>query len=286
MKIDLCLVKQLIDEQYPMYSNLDVKMVEHSGHDNRTFHLGNHMTIRLPSHKKYASQIEKEASYLPILQKGISLPIQKPLHIGKGTSYYPYPWSINEWLDGASASYERISDLNQFAMDLAHFLLELQSIDCSRGPKAGEHNFYSGGSLEVYKQDVYNTRHVFEGIFDTNRLLDIWEEALGAYDPSISVFVHGDIAVGNLLVKDGCLSAVIDFGILGTGDPSCDYVIAWTFLNASARKYFFEVLNCDEKTMKRAKGWALWKAMISYDPNDPESQLSKWALFCINELII
>ena len=45
------------------------------------------------------------------------------------------------------------------------------------------------------------------------------------------VWVHGDVAVGNLLVRDGRLAAVLDFGSSGVGDPACDIVIAWTFLS-------------------------------------------------------
>ncbi len=67
------------------------------------------------------------------------------------------------------------------------------------------------------------------------------------------------------LVKDGKLCAVIDFGILGVGDPSCDAAIAWTFFDDASRKVCKNEMNLDEKTWNRARGWALWKALITYD---------------------
>ena len=93
------------------------------------------------------------------------------------------------------------------------------------------------------------------------------------------------MAIGNLLVKNGKLSSVIDFGILGTGDPACDYVMAWTFFDSESRQVFKEELNCDEETLNRAKGWALWKALITYDINDKNSTSSQWAKYCIDELL-
>jgi aminoglycoside phosphotransferase (APT) family kinase protein len=75
--------------------------------------------------------------------------------------------------------------------------------------------------------------------------------------------VHGDIAAGNLLVSEGRLCAVIDFGCLGVGDPSCDLVIAWTFLGAVGRKAFRNALALNSATWDRARGWAIWKALVT-----------------------
>lgn len=116
------------------------------------------------------------------------------------------------------------------------FLIELQSIDASGGPLAGEHNFYRGGALAVYDEE---SRHAIEhnkDIFNEKLLRGIWELALASKWNSKPVWVHGDIAPGNLLVKDGKLCAVIDFGILGVGDPACDAAMAWTFLMRIAER--------------------------------------------------
>ena len=77
-----------------------------------------------------------------------------------------------------------------------------------------------------------------------------------------SVWFHGDVAAGNLLINEGELSAVIDFGGLAVGDPACDMVIAWTFLEQSSRRAFRERLNVSDAVWNRGRGWALWKAMI------------------------
>ena len=68
--------------------------------------------------------------------------------------------------------------------------------------------------------------------------------------------MHGDIAIGNLLVNNGELSAVIDFGQLGVGDPACDLVIAWTLFRDQSREVFKQAMSLDEQTWERAMGWA------------------------------
>lgn len=285
MNIDTNLVKTLIKEQYPNFSDLKIVEVENSGNDNRTFHLGDSMLVRLPSGKEYASQIEKEMYWLPKLSPYISLDIPLPLFKGNPTKEYPFNWGIYKWIEGETLTYKNILNLDLLAIDLAKFLNELQSIDATLGPKAGKHNFYRGGSLNIYDNETRIALKNLKNIFDTNSLENIWKKCLKSKYTNKPVWIHGDIAVGNLLIKEGRLSAVIDFGILGTGDPACDYVMAWTFFSNKSREIFKSHLKCDEETFERAKGWALWKALISYDIENPNSVISKWAANCINQIL-
>lgn len=132
IKINTELVKELIKIQFPEYSHLAITPVEKSGHDNRTFHLGNAMTVRLPSGKDYSSQVDKEVLYLPKLAKHLSMPISTPLKKGEPTEEFPYSWSINKWIDGDTVTSNNVNNLNAFAKDLANFLKELQSIDATK----------------------------------------------------------------------------------------------------------------------------------------------------------
>lgn len=93
------------------------------------------------------------------------------------------------------------------------------------------------------------------------RATEIWELAT-ASRPTEAVWVHGDIAPGNLLVRDGRLSAVIDFGLMAVGDPACDFAIAWTFLDSRERAAFRSAAGADDEAWSRARGWALWKAAM------------------------
>lgn len=265
--INVELVARLINEQFPEWSDLAIRPVKFSGNDNRTFHLGEHMSVRLPSAAAYAPQVEKEQMWLPKLSEKLSLPISTPLAKGNPSEEYPWPWSINKWIEGETLSHKNINDLNQFANDLGTFLVELQSIDASGGPFAGEHNFHRGGSIAVYDEE---SRYAIENNKDRlneEMLIEIWNLALDSQWNSEPVWVHGDIAPGNILVKDGELCAVIDFGILGVGDPACDAAMAWTFFDENSRKIFKNALKMDDETWNRARGWALWKALITFERN-------------------
>ena len=265
--INVSLVEKLIQEQFPEWAHLEVKPVKLSGHDNRTFHLGDQMSVRLPSDAAYAPQVEKENKWLPILSKELSLPISAPIAKGNPSEEYPWSWSINKWVEGETVTKENVHDLNEFATDLGSFLVALQSIDASNGPIAGAHNFYRGGLISVYDQEARVAIENNKDVFDEALLKHFWNLALRSTWERKPVWVHGDIAPGTLLVKDGKLSAVIDFGILGVGDPACDAAMAWTFFDKNSRNIFKEILRMDEETWNRARGWALWKALITYDAN-------------------
>lgn len=281
IEINSELVKNLINEQFPQWSHLKIRPVSKSGHDNRTFHLGDEMTVRLPSGKDYVAQIEKEITWLPYLQEHLDIPISKPIAIGKPGCNYPFPWSINKYIEGEPLDKHNINSLETFALELSKFLTKFQAINAANGPAAGIHNFYRGGNLSIYHHETINALDTLKDTLDTKQLLSIWNRAINSFADDIKVWVHGDIAPGNLLVKDGKLNAVIDFGILGVGDPACDYAMAWTFFDNKSRHLFLQDL--DQKMIARAQGWALWKALITY--NNPDNNIADNAKETINEIL-
>jgi aminoglycoside phosphotransferase (APT) family kinase protein len=262
MHIDAALVRQLIAAQFPQWAQLPITPVEPNGWDNRTFRLGAAMSVRLPSAPGYVAQVAKEQRWLPRLAAQLPLPIPVPLAQGQPSAAYPWPWSVYRWLDGETAYAAPIADLPAFAADVARFLRALQRIDATDGPLAGEHSFYRGGPLTVYDAETRAAIAALAGKIDTQAAAALWETALAATFGGPPVWVHGDVAAGNLLVQGGRLAAVIDFGCCAVGDPACDLVLAWTFLDAESRAAFRATLGADDATWARARGWALWKALI------------------------
>jgi aminoglycoside phosphotransferase (APT) family kinase protein len=262
-EIDATLVKQLIRTQFPEWAALPVAPIENGGWDHRTFRLGDSMSVRLPSALAYVAQVEKEHRWLPALRPHLPLPIPVPLGLGAPGAGYPWPWSIYGWLDGEPAQADRIHDLGRFAVDLAQFLVALRRIDARNGPVAGPHNFHRGGSLTVYDSETRWSISVLAGEIDVATVTEVWDAALATSWQGPPVWIHGDVAETNLLVKEGRLNGVIDFGCAGVGDPSCDLVIAWTFLDPASRKKFRSAAALDSATWRRARGWAIWKALIT-----------------------
>jgi aminoglycoside phosphotransferase (APT) family kinase protein len=220
------------------------------------------MSVRLPSGPGYAEQVEKEQRWLPGFSGQLTLTIPVPLAVGVPGSGFPWPWSVSRWLPGEPVATARPADPVAFAADLAGFLTALYRIDTAGGPPPGEHSCFRGAPLTVYDAQARRALKALHGEIDTARAAQVWAEALAAVWPGPPVWVHGDVADGNLLVDRGRLSAVIDFGCSAVGDPACDTVIAWTFLSGDSRRMFQSRLPVDRATWARGRGWALWKAMI------------------------
>ncbi|NDL55864.1 aminoglycoside phosphotransferase family protein [Phytoactinopolyspora mesophila] len=260
--IDAGLVRRLIAAQFPQWSGLPVTPVEKDGWDNRTYRLGDRLTARLPTHEAYVAAVDKEHRWLPRLAPVLPVSIPESLAKGSPGEGYPYPWSVRRWLDGDTARPDRIADLPAFAESVAEFILALQRADAVGGPRAGAHSFYRGAPPEHYDAETRRALFALDGRVDTARAGAVWKAALDASWTGTPVWFHGDIAHGNLLVRDGRLVAVIDFGTSGVGDPACDLVIAWTMFSGRSREAFRAAVGQDPGTWARARGWALWKALI------------------------
>lgn len=277
--INASLVTTLIASQFPQWADLPVAPVEFDGWDNRTFRLGDEMSVRLPSAAWYSEQAAKEHRWLPVLARLLPLRIPVPLAMGRPAAGFPWTWSVYEWIDGTIARHAVIDDLNDFATTLAGFLSALQQIDAAGGPRPGAHNFYRGAPLDTYDDETRRAIVALDGRVDTEAACAVWDAALAAKRQRSPVWFHGDVASGNLLVTDGRLSAVIDFGTSGVGDPACDLTVAWTFLSGDSRETFRAAVPADEAMWARSRGWALWKAVITLvehiDTNPREAAISR-----------
>ncbi len=307
--ITSALARKLISQQFPEYAHLRVSEVEKQGHDNRTYRLGDHMLIRMPTAENYALKVPKEQELLPKLARHLSISIPAPIKMGKPSEDYPYPFSIYKWLAGRSINLMTLNEeeMKKLAFDLAKFLKELQNIKDVDGPSPGQHNWWRGDHISIYdkgaREQIANLSHIIDG----NKVLDLWERACDTWWREPPVWIHGDFAIGNILVSNRhCepqsgeaiqensgsprfardddskaykLSAVIDFGGAAIGDPACDLVIAWTYFSGKSREIFIQEIDLDEETWLRARAWALWKATFELcnivDKTSPEARLQK-----------
>ena len=272
------LVSELVAVQFPAWRSLPVQPVDLNGWDNVTFRLGETLSVRLPSADAYAAQVEKEHRWLPVLAPQLPLPIPQPVAKGEPGCGFPRPWSVYRWLDGEPATSERVTDQVTFASDLAAFLRALYQVDSTGGPPAGLHSFHRGGPLTAYDQETHSAIADAGDRIDAPGAAAVWQAALDAAWSGGPVWVHGDIAASNLLVRSGQLHAVIDFGCCAVGDPACDLVIAWTYFTGRARRTFREALELDEATWARGRGWALWKAAITLRraADDIDAACTRW----------
>ena len=264
IEIDAALIGRLVASQFPEWADLPVEPVPSFGTDNAMYRLGNDMAVRLPRRQQNSGQLEKERRWLPRLAPLLPLAVPVPLATGKPAEDYPCEWSIYPWLAGETATAERIADFGQAATDLAGFIAALQRVDPSDGPPPSEHNSLRGVPLATRDESTRAAIAALGAAIDVKAVTAAWEAALSAPEwKRAPVWIHGDLDPRNLLVENGRLSAVIDFGCLGVGDPACDVMVAWKVFPAHTRNIFRTALSVDEATWARARGWALSQALIA-----------------------
>jgi aminoglycoside phosphotransferase (APT) family kinase protein len=252
--IDVSLVRRLLRSQFPLWSGLAVRPVDSAGWDNAIYRLGADLAVRLPLRRIGADQTAKEHRWLPALAP--RLPLAVPVPVGRGVpgDGYPWHWSVCPWLDGEIAAVAPAADLNQAAMSLARFVRALQAVDPAGGPRSE----FRGGPLAARDPATRASAEALRDSLDVRPVLGAW--AAAAAQPAWTgppVWTHGDLHPANLLICNGKLTGVIDFGLMCVGDPACDLMVAWTYLSAGARRVFRDALTIDDPTWARGRGWAL-----------------------------
>jgi aminoglycoside phosphotransferase (APT) family kinase protein len=258
VETDVSLVRRLLAAQFPHWAELPIAPVESAGTDNALYRLGDDMAVRLPRIHWATGQVDKEQRWLPKLAPVLPVAIPVPLGRGEPGEGYPWSWSVYGWLEGDNPSVDRLADPQQLAADLAAFIAALQRLDLADGPQAGR-----GVPLARRDTDTRTAIEALHGTVDTDAVTAVWEAALRAPEwTGAPVWLHSDLAPGNLLIIDGRLSGVIDFAGVGVGDPAGDLPVAWNLLPAEARNVFRAALGVDDATWERGRGWALSIALI------------------------
>ncbi|MGW6564364.1 aminoglycoside phosphotransferase family protein [Streptomyces sp. NPDC054975] len=256
------LVRRLIAAQFPQWAELPVTRVPSAGTDNDMYRLGERLAVRLPKNAGTAGSIAKEQRWLPHLAPHLPLPVPVPVGHGVPGEGFGLPWSVYDWLDGANAYDEPIVDLAHAAVELGRFGAAMRRVDANGGPRSfrgGHVTEWADGAMESAIQGLGA-----EGLFDAGLVTGAWESVLRLPQwVGPPRWVHGDLLPGNLLARDGRLSAVIDFGAVGTGDPACDMMAAWTLLTADTRPLFREAAQVDDATWARGRGWALCWGVVT-----------------------
>jgi aminoglycoside phosphotransferase (APT) family kinase protein len=261
---DARLVSRLVAEQFPEWASLDVAKLASAGTDNVIYRLGADKAVRLPRRPSAVAQIEKEQRWLPVLAPRLPLAVPVPLGRGAPGHAFPWPWSVYSWIEGEAATLERLDDRHAAARELAGFIRALSRIDPREGPRSGPHNSNRGVPLQARAAVVRDALLQQPPEIDRGAARAAWQAALAApVFQGEPVWLHGDLQSQNLLARSGRLCAVIDFGCLGVGDPACDLMVAWSLLSRSERASFRAVLDPDDATWARGRGWALYFGLVA-----------------------
>lgn len=256
--IESTVVRRLLEVQFPELAQLPIRPVESMGTVNVIFRLGDDLCVRLPRLEEGDWSLEREWTWLPRLAPHLPLGIPKPVAMGHPTSWYPFCWAIYQWIDGAPYADDLVDDECDVARDLGRFVAAMRSMERAKdAPRAGRR------PLRELDDVTRKAIKAANDVIDADAALAAWERALEApaWDGT-AVWIHANLLRPNLLIREGRLSAVIDFGSVGVGDPATDIIPAWSVFGPNGREVFRNELDVDDDTWNRARGIALHQAAL------------------------
>ncbi len=276
------LVGELLKAQFPAWADLPISPTVSTGTDNAIFQVGLPLVVRLPKVEWAAGQPAREHRWLPFLAAKLPLQIPESLALGLPDLGYPWHWSVHSWVVGTSATRGDL-DNPDAAERLATFVAAIGVIGASDGPESGAENSQRGVPLvnrDVSVRRALKQLHDEPGIEITQA---VWDDALSiAQWSGRPAWLHGDLQPSNLIIRDGQLVAVIDFGLMGVGDPACDLMSAWTCFTQASRRIFLSATGADEAALRRGRGWAVSTALIALayyrDTNPVMAEMSRSTL--------
>ncbi|MFD4027675.1 aminoglycoside phosphotransferase family protein [Streptomyces sp. NPDC058576] len=259
IEITADLVRDLLRQQHPDLAGLAVREVA-GGWDNQQWRLGDELAVRMPRTERAPELQRKERRWLPLLAPRLPLPVPHPVRVGEPSARFPKRWTIMTWVPGEPLDRTSISRGDHAADTLAGFLRALHVAAPAEAPGVSDRGAHPGEYTEGFD-------HFFRSVAldcRADEVRAVWDDAVAA--PAWEgppVWVHGDLHPANVVVSDGTLSGVIDFGDLFAGDPAWDLAAAWVILPRGAAARFFDAYaHADGATIRRARGLAVLKSLF------------------------
>ncbi len=291
--VDVELVRALVGRAMPDHADAPVRRLASSGSTNSLFRLGDDFLVRLPRQPGGSAAIVKEATWLPVLGPRLPVAVPDVVAVFEPDHNYPERWSVVRWIEG---EHPTVVDpgtsvdprRENLAKDLAAVLESLRQTDVpATAVNDPNLRWYRGEPLatmdQVTRENIERCRSLENFGFDLDAAERIWTEAMtlpGAAERATPRWYHGDLAAENLLVRDGRLSAVLDFGAVSVGDPTVDLVVAWEILDPPARETLRTQLGADDAAWLRGRAWALCLTVMIwyYWTTMPDRRASRMAV--------
>ncbi len=274
LPVDEALVRRLIADQLPQFVGMRVHRLSASGSSNSLFRLGDELLVRVPRQPGGSEAILKEARWLPLLRNALPVGVPTVVALGHPAHGYPEHWSIVRWIDGEHpppATTSNIGARSGLAHDLAGVVRALRELGVPpRALRDTALRSYRAGPLTAIDSDIRACAERCRSLpnleLDVDAVLRVWDGAMAAagVGPTPAThWLHGDLVAENLLVRDGRLSALLDFGGLAVGDPTVDLAAAWEVFDQEARNLVRADLGLDDRAWLLGRAWALALAVMT-----------------------
>ncbi|GGY24458.1 aminoglycoside phosphotransferase family protein [Streptomyces djakartensis] len=263
IEITAALIRDLLHDQHPDLADRPLRLGAR-GWDNQLWRLGDDLAVRLPWATESADELlRKEHTWMPVLAPRLPLEVPVPQRLGEPSERFPRPWTVTTWVPGTPADRAPATRAAESADALAGFLTALHRPAPGDAPVGRGRGGPLADSADGFARHLASA--VEAGLIpDPDAVRAVWEDALAAPDwTGPALWLHGDLHAANILTAGGTFCGVIDFGDLCAGDPACDLAAAWNLLPDGAADRFYAAYQptADTATRRRARGWALMRAV-------------------------
>jgi len=273
--IDEVLIARLLEEQAPGLVGLRAVKVR-DGWDNAVWRLGESLAIRITRRAVAVHLHQHEQRWLPVLAPGLPLPVPAPVVVGVPSARYPWPWSVVPWFEGDVAAVA--PPFRREVRTLGAFLAALHV----PAPEEVAPNPARGVPLASCQAAVA----MWAGQPMTSGDEPLIREAVGIFGAGLlaatateRVWIHGDLHPRNVLVNQGRLCAVLDWGDVTSGDAAADLAALWWLFDLNVHGEFWSSYRQVSPAMwHRARAWAalFGLSFLSFglpgDPTTPDTQ--------------
>jgi len=255
------LIRQLLQSQHPDFADLPLAFMG-EGWDNTMYRLGDNMTVRLPRRAQAAHLIKNEQDWLPIIAKDLPIATPIPIRNGQPDKNYPWHWSVIPWLEGDTANRQQPDD------DQVEVFIRFLKLLHQPAPNNAPSNIYRGIPLIEGGEKIADrlARLKANTNLITPEVEKIWQEAIETPHATERIWLHGDMHTRNILVHQGKISGIIDWGDMTFGDVANDLVPIWMlFGNPTARRRALEHYEVTPEILAKAKGWVIYFSAVLLD---------------------
>lgn len=240
--VDEQLALHLVRTQFPEFQGTRARKLG-AGWDNVAFLIDGRAVFRFPRRAFAVPFLERESVWLPRLAERLAMPIPAPRWFGEPTAEFERPFVGYDFIPGVTMCSAAIAreDRVGIAATVGAFCRELHSLSLDEfgPPPADDLNRRDLDQRLAYTESRVAALRM-RGLLHDGAALELAREVRGrAVDDGVGVWTHGDLYARHVLVQDGAVTGIVDWGDVHFGDRALDLSIAWTAFDFDGRFEFF-----------------------------------------------
>lgn len=216
------------------------------GWNSRAYLVNNELVFRFPKRSEHWEELKREISFLAFAADLLPLAVPRYVHVAPDSPAAAHGYTVYSYLHGHALDVNALPPTKRTvaAEAIATFLRALHSLRPS--PEIGAQLPREDERLIAEEYFARTQREIVPKLRprEASVLLKQFELYLGRPENFLfqPVVLHADLSRDHLLMENGSVVAVIDFGDVNCGDPDYDFMylfvdFGWAFVEEVAQWY-------------------------------------------------